>query len=226
MKWVLKLTGKIFDERNVDKLPSIADIILRRVSLGDKVAVVVGGGETARKYIRVGGSLGLSKSHLDMLGIKVTRVNAYLLTSLLGEVAYPEIPVSADEVLRALNLSKVTVVGGLQPGQSTNAVAAFIAESMRAELLINATNVDGVYDKDPCKYPDAVLYRELTIGKLEEIIKSQNFTPGGYELLDPVALNIVKRSRITLVFVNAFKPHMIEEVLEGSRDTGTWVIPE
>lgn len=222
MHVVLKLTGKVFEPGNEQVLLEITEILKEKAST-DRVVVVTGGGRTARKYVELGRELGVSNAWLDLLGMEASRLNALLLAALLGELAYTPIPRSVDEVLQGLSTGKVVILGGLQPGQSTNAVSAMIAELVRADLLINATNVDGVYDKDPSRHPDARPLKEVSIQQLAEMLRSQDFRPGHYELLDAVALRVVARSKIRLVFVNAFKPETIRLAWELRREAGTWV---
>jgi len=222
MRVVLKLTGKIFETGNESALLEIIET-LRKKALTDRIVVVTGGGKTARKYVELGKGLSASNAWLDLLGMEASRLNALLLAASLGELAYTPIPRSVDEVLQGLSTGKIVVLGGLQPGQSTNAVSAMVAELVMADLLINATNVDGVYDKDPNKYPDAKPLEEVSIQQLAEMLRYQDFRPGHYELLDAVALKIIARSRIRLVFVNAFKPERIRLAWELRREAGTWV---
>ncbi len=222
MHVVLKLTGKVFEPGNERVLLEITEILKEKAST-DRLVVITGGGKTARKYVELGKELGVSNAWLDLLGMEASRLNALLLAALLGELAYTPIPRSVDEVLQGLSTGKVVILGGLQPGQSTNAVSAMIAELVRADLLINATNVDGVYDKDPSKYPDAKPLKEVSIQQLAEMLRSQDFRPGHYELLDAVALRMVARSKIRLVFVNAFKPETIRLAWELRQEAGTWV---
>ena len=222
---VLKVTGKVFKEGGEPLIKEISSIIKERVAAGDEVAVVTGGGPLARTYVRIGSSLGLSDAWLDLLGIEASRLNAFLLAAALEGLAYLPIPRSVDDILKAWAAGKVVVCGGLQPGQSTNAVAAAIAELIKADLLINATNVDGVYERDPRKYPGQRPLKELSVGRLKEILERQAYLPGHYELLDLVALKIVERAGITLVFVNAFKPDTIRRAWSLDRDVGTWVRP-
>ncbi len=216
MKVVIKLTGKVFSEEYVTTLKVIADTIKFMHRKGDRVVVIAGGGKLARECISLGKKLGLNNSKLDVIGIEASRINALILASLLGDECYTPIPRNIDEFMRAWSSNKIVVLGGLQPAQSTNAVAAIIAELISADMLINATVVDGVYDKDPLKYSDAKLLSEVSIKELEKIL-SQEFLPGHYELIDPLALNIIKRSKINVVFINAFKPENIMRVLEGEK---------
>jgi len=222
MRVVLKLTGKVFEPNNEQVLLEVIEI-LREKALTDRIVVITGGGKTARKYVELGRKIGVSNAWLDLLGMEGSRINALLLAASLGELAYTPIPRSVDEVLQGLSTGKVVVLGGLQPGQSTNAVSAMIAELVRADLLINATNVDGVYDRDPSKYPDAKPLKEVSIQQLAEMLRSQDFRPGHYELLDAVALRIIARSRIKVVFVNAFKPETIRTAWQLRQEAGTWV---
>jgi len=221
---VVKVTGKLFDRGNSELIKGFANVVLRYVDRGNNIAIVVGGGPIARSYIELGRELGLSNAVLDLLGIESARLNALLLASLLGKYAYLPIPRSIDEFMEAWSTGKVVVLGGLQPGQSTNAVAAIIAEVINADLLVNATNVDGVYDKDPSKYPNARLLREVTVDELERVLTYQEVLPGKYELFDKVALSIIRRSNISTVFVNAFKLDQVEKALNGERNVGTWLV--
>ncbi len=223
MKVVLKLTGKVFEEGYEDLIKGIASLVSEKVGIGDRVAVITGGGSTARKYVELGGRCGLSNSWMDLLGIKASRLNALLFAAVLKGRAYLPIPTSIGEFLNAWSTGKVVVLGGLQPGQSTNAVAAVIAELINADLLINATNVDGVYLEDPKRKPGLKPLKEVRIDVLKRIVSEQRFLPGHYELLDAVALRIIERSRIKLVFVNAFKIDKLRKAWNLSPDAGTWV---
>ncbi len=222
-KVVIKVTGKLFAPGNEDLIRELASIILSYAAEGNRLAVVTGGGVTARSYIEMGKKLGLNNAILDLLGIESARLNAIIFTSLLGSYGYLPIPRSIDEFLRAWATDKVVVLGGLQPGQSTNAVAAAIADIIGADLLINATDVDGVYNKDPKTYPDARLLKAVTVDELEKILIKQESKPGKYELLDKVALNIIRRSKIRTVFINAFKVDHLRRVLRGEKNVGSWV---
>lgn len=221
---VIKLTGKLFSPENVRVLMEIAEIVIEYKKRGLRMAVVVGGGETARRYISMASEAGVSLGWQDILGIGASRLNAMLFSSLLGDYAYYPVPSRIEEFIHAWNLDKIAVGGGLQPGQSNNAVAASLAELLNAELLINATTVDGVYDRDPRTDPNARLLKELTVKELKNVL-SQSYTPGKYELLDPIAISIIERAKLSVVFINAFKPYMLKSVLSGERIYGSWVSP-
>jgi len=115
------------------------------------------------------------------------------------------------------------VLGGLQPGQSTNAVAAATAEAINADLLINATNVDGVYTDDPQKNPNAKKINQIKVDELLKMMIGFELSAGGYELFDPVAVKIVKRSKIPTWIIDGRDVNNIEKVLRGEK-VGTKII--
>ncbi len=224
MKSVLiKVSGKIITPSNPGLIRGYAEVIKEIVYRGFRVAVVVGGGGIAREYVNCAKKLGLGDGIADALGIEISRVNALLLAYALGEHGYRPVPRSIEEVERAWMSGKVVVVGGLQPGQSTSGTAAVIAELLGIKLMLYATNVDGIYDKDPRRHPDA---RKLDVVKVSELkdILQQGFEAGRYELLDPVAIGIVKRAGIEVVVFNGFNPSNVVLALE--KKIGTLVVPQ
>ncbi|MCX8184181.1 MAG: UMP kinase [Sulfolobales archaeon] len=223
-KIVIKITGRIFDDdRGINVLTDISKLVLEKIKTGSRFILVAGGGRRAREYIELGRKLKLSEGVLDVVGIEVSRVNALILATLLGSEAYLPIPRSIDEFMKAWTSGKIVIVGGMQPGQSTNAVAAVVAELVNADLLVNATDVGGVYDSNPKLNPQAKLLKEIDVRTLEEIISSRMLA-GYYELFDKVALNIIARSRIPLIFLNAYDVENIRKAIEGGDFIGTRVI--
>lgn len=191
------------------------------------MAVVVGGGGRAREYISVAENLGASNFEVDVIGIELTRVNALLFAYALGELAYKPIPKSLGDLLRGLSYldDKVLVLGGLIPGQSTLAVAALVAEAMKADLIVYATTVDGVYTADPAVDPSARLLKRVDVKNLIEMLSSSCAKPGTYKLFDLVSLKIIERSKIPVRVVNGYDPENILRVVLGGEDLGSLVTP-
>jgi len=217
-KILLKISGKIVNPDNPQLIKAYAEEINRLYHQGYRVATVIGGGKYARSYTTCARALGLNNAQADMLGIEIARVNALLLALAIGDNAYTPIPRSIDEIRAAWSTGKIVVVGGLQPGQSTSAVSAVVAESLGMDTILYATDVDGVYDRDPKKYSDAKKLDIVTVEQLREVV-SQRFEAGGYELLDSIALQIVKRSCIEVVVFNGMDPQNIYKALSGTIGT-------
>jgi uridylate kinase, putative len=208
MALVIKLSGRIFEDEEL--VLRYAQIIKAR---RDKVGVVTGGGEVARRYISVARRGGASNTFQDLLGIYASRLNALLLISLLDN-AYPRVPTNIEEFLEAWRIHQVVVSGGFQPGQSTATVAALVAEAVGASALLNAANIDAVYSDDPRKNPDAERISELTYDEFEKILRSSSL-PGGYELMDVWSLSILKRSCVTTYVFDGRRPEHIEAIARG-----------
>jgi uridylate kinase len=224
MKAVVKLGGALFKrDPDVDAIRTMGKTLASFVGEGNQLVTVAGGGQNARVYIDAARKLGADESTCDLLGIGITRANADLLRLALGGIAVPKIPTLLSEVTHHASAGKALVLGGLQPGQSTNAVAALAAEITRSDFLVNATDVDGVYTADPKKNPKAKLLRSISVDKLLAWAMAGDVYAGKYELLDPVALKIMQRARIPTRFVSMEDPSNITSALRG-RDIGTLVL--
>mmetsp|Transcript_25992 Transcript_25992/g.72795 ORF Transcript_25992/g.72795 Transcript_25992/m.72795 type:complete len:235 (+) Transcript_25992:130-834(+) len=195
---VIKIGGSFLladGKPNAAILTDMASTIKAIVGMGYRVAVVVGGGIAARQYIAAADALGANAGTKDMMGILVSRLNARLFVQAYGDGCY-DVPIeNLDDLRVALQVRNVVVMGGLQPGQSTTAVAALAAEYVGAEAVIFGTDVDGVYSADPRKDPTAKLFKEISYQRLRELSTSkENTLPGQYRLMDSVALTILERS--------------------------------
>jgi len=223
MKGVLKLGGFAFDPAvPAAKIRDYAKVI-KAFSRRNQLVVVTGGGSIARKYIATARELGASEAVCDQIGIHVSRLNAQLLATALEESAFPEIPETFEDLTRSAGSGLVVVMGGLQPGQSTNAVAALAAEVMHADLLVNATNVDGVYTADPRKDSHAKKLDEVTPEDLLRILSSEGIRAGEYAFMDPIAIRIIQRSRISATVIDGRDPSNVDKALRGKR-IGTRIV--
>lgn len=216
MNIVLKIGGHLlFGERVEQSLLKEYVGVLRELYRGEKWVVVVGGGVPARKYVEAARGLGLDESVCDTLAIHVTRVNALLFSHLLGDKAYPAIPQSLEQLREFAERGRIVVMGGLQPGQSTMAVAALAAEAIGAERLIVATDVDGIYTDDPKRNPRAKLLKEITIPELLRKLSQYSHSAGEYKLADILGLKILSRSQIPAIYLNGKNPENIRKAVQG-----------
>ena len=193
--------------------------ILRRLGEELRVFVVVGGGGEARRYIGVARKLGIDEATADELGIQVTRMNALLLAGALGEAADPNIAESYRDAARFGESGKIVVMGGVIPGQTTDAVAALLAEKVRAGLVINWTSVDGIYSADPRKHKDAVRHSTLAPVELQAIIRGDRLEAGSNTVFDTLAAKIIGRSGIPLVVLDGRKPADPRKAIRAGKGT-------
>ena len=224
MRAVVKLGGALFRrDPDVTALKEMGKVLGGFVAEGNQLVLVAGGGENARTYISAARKLGAEESTCDLLGIQITRANAELLRLALGSIASSKIPTALSDLPHCVGSGKAVVMGGLQPGQSTSAVAALAAEITRAEILVNGTDVDGVYTEDPKKNPKAKLIRSVHVDKLLNWAMSGEVFAGRYELLDPLAIKIMQRAKIPTRFVSLGDPSNILAALQG-KEIGTRVL--
>jgi len=227
MKIVIKIGGSLLQDNgeiNVDRIFRYTKIIRKLRKEGHRLVIVVGGGKIARKYIEAMRKLNTSDVICDLVGIKVAKLNAYLLISAIKENVYPKVPDTLEEAISMFSMGKITVMGGLQPGQSTNAVAALLAEAIGADIFVNATTVDGVYTAPP-ETPGAKKLDQVTTDQLMEIMQSSSeFKAGEYRLFDPLAILIVRRAKLLVKVVDGRDPQNIMRAVKGEK-VGTTIIP-
>ena len=227
MRTVLKLGGSLLYDENgqvmIDRVREYAKIVQALLRKGHEFVIVVGGGKPARAFISAARELGASEAQCDWIGIKMARHNAELLCAALGDAAFPKIVETLDELEVAFQHGKAVLMGGLTPGQSTNAVAALAAESVGADILLNATNVDGVYDRDP-KQPGAKMLKRVDIKELRSILSGSGTRAGEYKLFDPVAIKVVARSKIKAVIFNGNDPENLRRLIGKGEEIGSLVV--
>ena len=225
MKIVIAIGGSILlKEYDYQKFQEYSEI-LKSLSNEHELFVVVGGGKPARDYISVIRDLNGGEAQCDDIGIEVTRINAKLLLTALGDYAYQRVPHNFQEALEFSASGKIIVMGGTEPAHSTDAVSAILAEYIHADKLINLTSVDGMYNKDPNKYEDAELIKEITASEKMDFISGKDTKAGTYEFFDMTAIQMIKRSSIETVIANGYTPENLTKVINGE-DIGTKIINE
>ncbi len=217
---VLDLGGSLVsrDKIEAEYIRRVAKIVK---DLEEGIAIVVGGGRVAREYISAMRELGGNFSLEDEIGIMCTRLNAFLMIAAIGELAYPYPPKTIEEAVKALSTGKIVVMGGTEPGHTTDAVAALLAERINAERLVIATNVDGVYDKDPRKYNDAKKLKKLSAEELVKIVFKQDPVAGISSAVDHLAALIIKRAKIKTYVIDGKDLEELKKALRGEEVKGS-----
>ena len=182
---------------------------------GHDVVAVVGGGKLAREFISVAKNLGLSIQAQDELAISVSRLYAQMFMQKLGYMGCEKVAVTLEEATECLKHGKISVMGGLKPGITTDAVAALVGERVNADLLVKGTDQDGVYDKDPRKHKDALKLDHLFLDDLCKVLEISKHEAGMHQIIDPVAIEVLKRRRMKLIVVNGFNPTNVLAAVNG-----------
>jgi uridylate kinase len=153
----------------------------------------------------------------DEVAISVSRLFAQLFLKRLGECGCGKVAITLDDAADCLGEGKVVVMGGLKPGITTDAVAALVAERIGADLLVKGTDQEGVYNKDPRKFPDAVKLDRLTFDEFSKIFEGTVHTAGIHQIIDPEAIKVLKRHRVKVIVANGFKPENILSAVKGEK---------
>lgn len=221
---VISVGGSVLmSDFNPSRVKEFATVI-EELAAEHQIFVVVGGGKVARDYIKLVREMGADEASCDYVGIDVTRINAASLASAIKGAAR-KIPQDLRDAYESSLNHPVVIMGGTIPGHTTDAVAALLAEYVSADILLNATSVDGVYSADPRKEDGASRFEKISTRELVEIVAQAEANAGSSTVLDLLAAKIIDRSKIkTMVFLG--KPENIQKALKGDiKNIGTVIEP-
>jgi uridylate kinase len=223
MKIVLRIGGSVVAAPiNISLIGEYVNVLRKLKDEGHDLAVVVGGGALARDFIKIAKKLGLKEEDQDDLAISVSRLFAQLFAKKLADLSCGKVPLNIEEAVKCIEKGKIAVLGGLKPGMTTDTVAALIAERINADMLIKATDQEGIYSKDPRKHADAVKLERLKFEELPKVLVERRHKAGIHQILDPEAVKVLKAKRIKVLVLNGYKPENIPLALEG-KNVGTIV---
>lgn len=209
MRIVIKIGGSLAMQKsgpNVGYLKKFIPVI-KKLRKDHDLVLVIGGGPFVREWYARLRRLGLDNRELELIGIELLKANAKVLAALVGGKA----------IFKINESEKVTfpVLAGIKPGRSTDANAALVAEKIKADLFLKLTDVNGIYTRDPKKHPGAKKINRLSFNEaLGFAVKPK---PGSYGILDPLALKVIKRSKIRTILFDGRNPSRIFDVLGGKK---------
>ena len=206
-------------------LENFNKFIRREVKLGRRFLLVVGGGNIMRHYRDAATSItkNVSNDDLDWLAIHITRVNAHLLRTIFFDIAHPRIIENYEHKLE--NWTEPIAIGaGWKPGWSTDYDAVILARDHDSKLIINLSNIDWVYDKDPNKFKDAKKIEKISWVEMEKIV-GDKWEPGLNLPFDPIATKLAKDLGLTVIVTNGKNYENIDKIISGSKFEGTIISP-
>lgn len=226
-KVVLSLGGSII-KRDEDDVRYLNDIRALLMGLKKDISfiIVTGGGRTARDHIRLGRDLGADETTLDRMGIAATRLNSWLIISLLGDRCYPIPFQSIEEALKGAAGFRFVVGGGTHPGHTTDAVSAMIAERWKADMFINLTAVNGAYTSDPNVDQNAEKIDEMSSSELISLVSSTEKKAGSHSVMDPMAAEVIHRAGIKTAILNGRDLGSLADCIDERSFDGTRILPE
>jgi uridylate kinase len=229
---LLKLSGEALMGEdafgiNPTTIDSMVTEITEVVRLGVELAIVIGGGNIFRGV--AGGAAGMDRATADYMGMLATMMNSLALQDALrqkGVEARVQSALRMDQVvepyirpraIRAMSEGKVVIfaAGTGNPFFTTDTTAALRAAEINADVVMKATKVDGVYDKDPAKHIDAKRYESLTF---LEVLSDE------LEVMDSTAIALCKDNAIPILVFDVFGSGNIGRAVAGE-DIGTRITP-
>lgn len=210
---------------DTDFLSQLNLFIREYVKKGKRFFLVAGGGKTARNYRDAGKTVigDMTNDDLDWLGIHSSRLNGHLLRTIFEDIAHPRIVENYDR--RLYEWKEAVVIGaGWKPGWSTDYDAVVLARDYGAGLIINLSNIDWIFDKDPRAYPDAKPIEKLTWEEMEKLVGTE-WSPGMNAPFDPVAAQLAKKHRLTVIVANGNDFDNLRNIIENDTFKGTVVMP-
>lgn len=222
---IISLGGSLIvpDEVDIDFLKSFIKLIRDCIALGYRFTLFTGGGGLCREYNKVVESFRpITTEEKDWLGISVTRVNAQLLKTIFGDIVHDEIVLDPNIVVTT---DKPIIVGaGWKPGFSTDNDAVIFAHMHGVSRIINASNIDYVYTKDPRKFPDAEKIEKVTWQKYRTYIP-ESWEAGLHSPFDPIASKNAEERNIEVDIVNGLNLAELKKSILGQPFTGTRITP-
>ena len=186
---------------------------------GSEIVVMVGGGNYARGAQLVGG--GIQRVTGDQIGMLATMMNALALTDIFEaegirtrclttifahQVAEPFVHRLAN---KHLENGRIVIVGGGsgRPYVTTDTAALILALELNCDVVMKATKVDGVYDKDPAKFDDAQ--------KMDTMSYERAVTDGAIKVMDNAAMGMAMEHKLPIIIFDALKPGNILQAAQG-----------
>ncbi len=230
MTLVVALGGSLLrpevEDRN-EWLINMVSIIKSRVMAGDRIGLVLGGGAPAREGIALAKSAIDELAKLDRVGIAATRLNATIFREALssqGISISKLIPETIDRAVLELEKYGLVVMGGTEPGHTTDTVAISLAIEAGARKCIIATNVSKVFAEDPKENPDSESFDRLTLTELQNIVgEPEHSGAGKSQVVDPIGVDKALRHNIDLDILDGRDTDKIRKSLQGEEFDGTMV---
>lgn len=214
--------GRLFDFEQIDR---VADVIRQLHETGAEIAIVIGAGNIWRG--RQGPAAKMTAVNADHMGMLGTAINSIAMQDAVERQGIESRVMSAVEMTRfcepytyrraVRHLEKGRVVifacGTGNPFFSTDTTTALRAVEVSADIMFKATMVDGVYDKDPHKYPDAKKYDTLTFTKVLE---------DRLAVMDGTAATLCRDNKLPILVFDLADPDNIAKAVQGE-NVGTLV---
>jgi uridylate kinase len=219
--YIISVGGSLIVPHEIDHifLKKFRLLIRSQIIKNKKFYLVAGGGHTCRKYAQAADKvLKIIPEDLDWLGIHSTRLNAHLLRTIFRKTAHPEI--IKNPTIHMDAKEKIIISGGWKPGWSTDYMAAMIAQEYDVKTVINLSNIDYAYDKDPNKFKNAKKITNINWTDFRKIV-GDKWIPGLNAPFDPIASKKAQQLGLEVIIMNGNNLINLKNYLDGKKFIGT-----
>ncbi len=209
---------------NLDFLKKFRALLLKRVTQGERFIIVTGGGSIARTYQNGARLLGKPTNiDLDWIGIQTTILNAHFMRVLFTGYSYDDVVVNPHKKIKTKK--PIIFAGGEKPGCSTDLDAVDFAKTYGAKEILNLSNIDYVFDKDPNKFSDAQRIEDIDWETFQRDVVGYVWDPGKNVPFDPTASTAAAKYKITVSILNGNNLKEVGKALDGKKFKGTKIHP-
>ena len=218
---LLKLGGSIIvpskDNVDVDYLKKLRDLI--KTFPDKKFIITIGGGYTCRWYQEALNDAGFTEHMIQHeMGVAVCNMNAELVRLIFGDIADEEIYMGKGPLeIKA----QVLITGVWVPGASSNADAVEIAYKSNSDTIVNLSNIDYLYDKDPREFPDAKKLEKINWTDYRKMFNVTEHKPGAHIPIDVIAADLADAHEVKFYFMNGHDLENLKNVIDGEGFKGT-----
>lgn len=220
---IISLGGSLVvpDGIDADFVRDFRALILARATNGEPFIIIVGGGKTARRYQAGASEIGIQEQdELDWIGIYATRLNAMLLRSAFGDKAHGDI--ITDPCVLPHVEKPIAIGAGWKPGWSTDFDSVEMAVTVNSKRVVNLSNINYVYTKDPKKFPDAEKIEKITWEAFRKILP-EKWSPGVNTPFDPIAAKRAQELQLEVAIMSGKPLENLKNYLDGKTFVGTVV---
>lgn len=219
---VMSLGGSVIvpDKIDVNFLKKFKKMINKYADKGYRFVIICGGGKIARDYQKAASKISKqSNDYLDWLGVHATKMNAWFMKAVFGKDAEKFI---VDDPREKVSFTRnILIAGGWKPGWSTDYDAVLLAKNIGVKKIINMSNIDYLYDKDPKKYNNAKKIKSISWKEYRKISGSK-WKAGLNAPFDPVAAKEAEKSKLN-VFIIGKNLRNFDNLLQNKKFDGTTI---
>lgn len=220
---VISVGGSLIVPNEIDTrfIKNFKRLVIDQVKNGKRFVIVTGGGAVARKYNEALKAVTkASHDDQDWMGINSTWLNAKLIQLAFGTYAHQEI--IKDPAKLPKTDSPVIVCGGWKPGRSSDGAMVKYAQNYKAKTVINLSNIDYVYEKDPKKFPNAKILKNISWKDFRKIVGNK-WLPGANLPFDPTAAKDAEQNGMTVIIAKGSNLNNLKNILKGQDYIGTTI---